>query len=224
MQAFSHFFLLLSKIKIMRKTICFIFNILLITSCKKELTPQESTIDFSKVTSTNQSTNQQPAPNTIVSNTSTVTKPNPPHGQPGHVCGTQTQQQNTINSTPNTNNQQFTISQPVTTTNKQTVTKVAKGMNPPHGQPGHRCDIAVGAPLNSKPNKAKAETTITNNNTPALVSSNNTAQVAPGTNPPHGQPGHVCGTPVGSPLNKEEKTDAIKTNEEVAPTEIKKDN
>lgn len=24
------------------------------------------------------------------------------------------------------------------------------GMNPPHGQPGHRCDIAVGAPLNSK--------------------------------------------------------------------------
>jgi len=25
------------------------------------------------------------------------------------------------------------------------------GMNPPHGEPGHRCDIAVGAPLNSKP-------------------------------------------------------------------------
>jgi hypothetical protein len=24
-------------------------------------------------------------------------------------------------------------------------------MNPSHGQPGHRCDIAVGAPLNSKP-------------------------------------------------------------------------
>ncbi len=23
----------------------------------------------------------------------------------------------------------------------------APGMNPPHGQPGHRCDIAVGAPL-----------------------------------------------------------------------------
>ena len=27
----------------------------------------------------------------------------------------------------------------------------AEGMNPPHGQPGHRCDIAVGAPLDSKP-------------------------------------------------------------------------
>jgi hypothetical protein len=36
-------------------------------------------------------------------------------------------------------NQQGT---PVTTT-------VAKGMNPQHGQAGHRCDIAVGAPLNS---------------------------------------------------------------------------
>jgi hypothetical protein len=30
-------------------------------------------------------------------------------------------------------------------------------MNPQHGQPGHRCDIAVGAPLNSKP--AAATTT-----------------------------------------------------------------
>lgn len=28
---------------------------------------------------------------------------------------------------------------------------VAAGMNPAHGQPNHRCDIAVGAPLNSKP-------------------------------------------------------------------------
>jgi hypothetical protein len=26
-------------------------------------------------------------------------------------------------------------------------TAVAPGTNPPHGQPGHRCDIAVGAPL-----------------------------------------------------------------------------
>lgn len=27
----------------------------------------------------------------------------------------------------------------------------AAGMNPPHGQPNHRCDISVGAPLDSKP-------------------------------------------------------------------------
>ena len=30
---------------------------------------------------------------------------------------------------------------------------IAPGMNPPHGQPNHRCDIAVGAPLDSPPGK-----------------------------------------------------------------------
>ncbi|MFT5254085.1 MAG: hypothetical protein ACI87N_003148 [Flavobacteriales bacterium] len=34
-----------------------------------------------------------------------------------------------------------------TTIDKQVT---AKGMNPPHGEKNHRCDIAVGAPLNSK--------------------------------------------------------------------------
>lgn len=34
---------------------------------------------------------------------------------------------------------------------------VAAGMNPAHGQPGHRCDIAVGAPLNSKPMPPKPQ-------------------------------------------------------------------
>ena len=29
----------------------------------------------------------------------------------------------------------------------QPQTQTAPGMNPPHGQEGHRCDIAVGAPL-----------------------------------------------------------------------------
>ena len=29
----------------------------------------------------------------------------------------------------------------------------ASGMNPPHGQPGHRCEIAVGAPLSSAPSQ-----------------------------------------------------------------------
>ena len=28
-----------------------------------------------------------------------------------------------------------------------TTTEVAEGMNPPHGEPGHRCDIQVGQPL-----------------------------------------------------------------------------
>lgn len=53
-------------------------------------------------------------------------------------------------------------------------------LNPAHGQPGHRCDIAVGQPLNSQP---KQETN---------------ANV----NPPHGQPGHRCDLAVGAPLNQ----------------------
>jgi hypothetical protein len=86
-------------------------------------------------------------------------------------------------------------------TNKQVqpaaTTAVAPGMNPPHGQPGHRCDIAVGAPLNSKP--------ASNAVTPVNISSDKVAQpvtaVAPGMNPPHGQPGHRCDIAVGAPLD-----------------------
>ncbi|MES2410959.1 MAG: hypothetical protein V4535_05895, partial [Bacteroidota bacterium] len=37
---------------------------------------------------------------------------------------------------------------------------------------------------------------------PAILSTDAPAATAPGMNPPHGQPGHVCGTPVGSPLPK----------------------
>ena len=74
------------------------------------------------------------------------------------------------------------------------------GLNPPHGEPNHRCDIEVGAPLNSpaKPNLSTppAFTPSLNNTTPQPQT------VAPGTNPPHGQPGHDCGVPVGAPLTK----------------------
>jgi hypothetical protein len=55
----------------------------------------------------------------------------------------------------------------------------AKGMlNPAHGEPGHRCDIPVGSPLNI-PTAAPAVARM---------------------NPPHGEPGHRCDIPVGSPL------------------------
>src|SRR5688572_14008415 len=50
-----------------------------------------------------------------------------------------------INSvTPAPGSQQVPPAPPAQTT-------TAPGMNPPHGQPGHRCEIAVGAPLNSAP-------------------------------------------------------------------------
>ena len=45
----------------------------------------------------------------------------------------------------------------------------APGMNPPHGQPGHRCDIAIGAPLNSKPVQNPTPVQITNPTQPTVV-------------------------------------------------------
>ncbi len=81
----------------------------------------------------------------------------------------------------------------------------APGMNPPHGQPGHRCDIPVGSPLNSKPATTSAPTgTLTTTTTPAQAT-------APGMNPPHGQPGHRCDIPVGSPLNSKPAAPATGT-------------
>ena len=90
---------------------------------------------------------------------------------------------------------------------------VAKGMNPAHGQPGHRCDIPVGAPLNSAPKTpaAKSGQAVTINQTPAATGQGTATaapallqapaqETAPGMNPPHGQPGHRCDVPVGQPL------------------------
>jgi len=88
----------------------------------------------------------------------------------------------------------------------------APGMNPPHGQPGHRCDIPVGQPLSSSPANQPAATqnvTVNGNNPiqidPGMVnpanSKSNPVKTAPGMNPPHGQPGHRCDIPVGQPLN-----------------------
>jgi hypothetical protein len=92
-------------------------------------------------------------------------------------------------------------------------------LNPPHGQPFHRCDIPVGSPLNSvapaktaqtKPatpvNRTGMAPTLENaarlnnqrtNNTTAPIVANGTP---PKLNPPHGQPFHRCDIPVGSAL------------------------
>lgn len=78
------------------------------------------------------------------------------------------------------------------------------GMNPAHGQPGHRCDIAVGAPLNSAPSQPATQTSTPSTVTPTTITptANKTKTVtAPGMNPPHGEPGHRCDIAVGASLS-----------------------
>lgn len=67
-------------------------------------------------------------------------------------------------------------------------------VNPAHGQPGHSCDIPVGAPLNSKPAPATTTPQATTQATPAPSTKGQRL------NPAHGQPGHKCEIPVGAPL------------------------
>lgn len=140
-------------------------------------------------------------------------KLNPEHGQPGHRCDiavgapldSKPVQANSTDTNTDINNQ------PVTVTSQPAPQKVAPGMNPSHGQPGHRCDIAVGAPLDSKPvqvNTAAAKTD--NGSQPVTINPQPAPQkVAPGMNPSHGQPGHRCDIAVGAPLESKPVPPAI---------------
>ena len=140
---------------------------ILFVSCKKELQPQESA--------------ETPVTETAPSENPTMEKQ------------FEVQNQNTqATQAPNSVQTQAT----------------APGMNPPHGQPNHRCDIAVGAPLNSpkgatppaptmQPQAPQGQASVT----PVDMSSGTTA-TAPGMNPPHGQAGHSCSVAVGAPLPK----------------------
>ncbi len=73
-------------------------------------------------------------------------------------------------------------------------------LNPPHGEPGHRCEIPVGAPLDSDPGNAAGLIQ------QQMIQDHAPAQQTPSggqnqrLNPPHGQPGHDCNVPVGAPL------------------------
>ncbi len=80
-------------------------------------------------------------------------------------------------------------------------------LNPPHGEPFHRCDIEVGAPIDSAPQAAVSQPIA-----PQVVAPQggeavgfNTNPIAPSTpkpalNPPHGEPHHRCDLQVGAPL------------------------
>lgn len=94
----------------------------------------------------------------------------------------------------------------------QAIASPAPGMNPAHGQPNHRCDIAVGAPLNSAPTKPATQTvqTVTPTQSPVTGTTAKTV-TAPGMNPPHGEPNHRCDIAVGAPLNSPATKPATQT-------------
>lgn len=138
----------------------FVFPLLL-TSCKKEADPQNTTaptniVPFTEVgrqmQSQSQTATQQQNVSTNPAPTGSVAKGlNPAHGQPGHRCdiavgaplnttAITTTNKPVIQEITPQQNQQVPTSTPVTI-------PTAEGMNPPHGQTNHRCDVAVGAPL-----------------------------------------------------------------------------
>ena len=149
-------------------------SLLMLTSCKKELEPQESS-----------STEALPP----TENAAAVTPGEvPAENQSMEVTPAQMQQ----------------AAQP----QQAQPAQVTAGMNPAHGQPGHRCDIAVGAPLNSpagKPAPTPAPAAGAATVMPTPVSNPAPAPAVatlPGMNPPHGQEGHRCDVSVGAPLPK----------------------
>jgi hypothetical protein len=116
----------------------------------------------------------------------------------------------TLPTTPTAKENPAVATSPIQAPQSAVTTTVANntvGMNPAHGQPGHRCDIAVGQPLNTAVAKTSAPQAATQTmtqtiqpNASANISTTNTP-TAKGMNPPHGQPGHRCDIAVGQPLN-----------------------
>lgn len=112
---------------------------------------------------------------------------------------------NQVNITPQTNSININPQNTVVTTPVQKASTAATNgkLNPAHGQPGHRCDISVGAPLDSKPAAPAAPAVVTTTKQPAVTMTEVPTQTktAPGMNPPHGEAGHRCDITVGAPLN-----------------------
>lgn len=205
----------------------------------------QSIIPATPATVTNAATPQITAPDlnvpTQATTASSAAGMNPAHGQPGHRCdiavgaplnsapATQPTTATTVAANPSITNQAPVIinkSQPVAALTTPATT--AAGMNPAHGQPGHRCDIAVGAPLNSAPattNNAAANLKPSITNTAPVITKTAPATattVAPGMNPAHGQPGHRCDIAVGAPLNSAPATASTPSVVPAATNEAKK--
>lgn len=98
-----------------------------------------------------------------------------------------------------------------TTAPAQQVQATGVRLNPPHGEPGHICEIAVGAPLPTEEGILPAPVEIAPER-PTPISPGATSVLnmplntmvnsgpKPRFNPPHGQPWHTCDLEVGAPL------------------------
>ena len=139
---------------------------------------------------------------------------NPPHGQPGHRCDIPVGQplnvsptaiQTTPGQSPNNAIKIDANSVPPgkVTVNNGSQAKTPPGMNPAHGQPGHRCDIPVGQPLSSKPAPAPTPQPVQSaaQNVPGPVTAAQPTGEKPKLNPAHGEPWHNCALKVGDPLS-----------------------
>ena len=115
---------------------------------------------------------------------------------------TETTSPNSINTKSSSTQENSTEANPSVPARTISAT-IAEGMNPPHGQPNHRCDISVGAPLNALPGKTTAapskiapmsvseapKATYTTSEAPALLNDAPTTTTQ-GMNPPQVQEGH----------------------------------
>ncbi len=161
-----------------------------------------------------------PKLNTPTTTISTGKGLNPEHGKPGHRCdipvGASLDSKPTpaaaTTTIPATGSKPTAPIIPVTTQAQPAAnTTVTTGLNPEHGKPGHRCDIAVGAPLNSKPAASTVTTQPATSITPVMqqpapmTPTLPTSNSATGLNPEHGKPGHRCDIAVGAPLNSKPK-------------------
>ncbi|MCF8462179.1 MAG: hypothetical protein K9G46_15765 [Flavobacteriales bacterium] len=79
------------------------------------------------------------------------------------------------------------------------------GLNPAHGEPGHDCAIAVGAPLDGSAASSVPAGMPSLVTQPAVQPMTQPAATgkapANGLNPAHGEPGHDCAIAVGAPLS-----------------------
>gem|GEM_PF-4409041 len=142
---------------------------------------------------------------------------------------------NTVNPVQSQTSDPVPVNNTAGTSTKGTTLPVSgnsAGLNPAHGEPGHRCDIPVGSPLSGKPtqqpevkNTQAIQPTVISQPSPTTVQPAGNTTSASGLNPAHGQPGHRCDIPVGSPLNsKPTQTTAAQGNTLTLPSAPQKGN